>query len=70
MLLTIANIELGWVLNKMQQPESLRYFERAKYELNAMDPGRRELILNALPNSVKLEWEQFELTSGIDRSAS
>ncbi len=36
--LTIANIELGWVLNKTQQPESLRYFERAFRELNAMDP--------------------------------
>ncbi|MFN7289170.1 MAG: hypothetical protein ACK5T6_01180, partial [Pirellula sp.] len=69
-LLTIANIELGWVMNKMQQPESLRYFERARGELNAMDPGRRELILNSLPNSVKLEWDQFELTSTIDRSES
>lgn len=69
-LLTIANIELGWVLDKMQQPESLRYYERAKFELNAMDPGRRELILNSLPNSVKVSWEQFEVTSNIDRSAS
>lgn len=69
-LLTIANIELGWVMRKLQQPESGRYFERASRDLNAMDSRGKELVLNALPNIVKLEWDQYELGSTAERKLS
>jgi hypothetical protein len=35
-----------------------------------MDSRGKELVLNALPNIVKLEWDQYELGSTAERKLS
>jgi eukaryotic-like serine/threonine-protein kinase len=69
-LLTIAHIELGWVMKKLQIPESTKHFDSASRDLSTMDSDRKNLILSALPSTVKLEWDQLELSKTPEQGSS
>jgi hypothetical protein len=62
-LLTIARIEMGWLAKRTAMSTSSEtFFQAAERDLSTLgdQQDKRKLILDSLPNRVRLEWDEWE----------